>query len=83
MNYSAVYHKPVACHKCGCSQDLPADLQSCECHCHPANWPANAAPGLLDACIQFTRWINGGPMTLGDCARQARAAIAKTEAAPL
>ena len=44
-----VYHKPVACSKCGCSQDLPDDLQECRCQCHPANWPAGTSQQLLDA----------------------------------
>ena len=75
-----IYHKPVACPKCGCSQDLPADLQSCPCHCHPANWPADAAPELLEAAKAFVR-LYPGHDECGHCAVcVCRAAITKTEA---
>lgn len=33
-----IFKHEELCKSCGCSQDMPCEMQNCECVCHPANW---------------------------------------------
>ncbi len=57
---SDVYHKPQACPKCCCSQDLPAGVQSCNCRCHPANWS-------VETIAQLRRYLDESNKLLARC----------------
>jgi len=88
INLGAVYHKPAACRVCGCTQDLPADLQTCPCRCHPANWEPNIVQEILSAMVEYRKWFDtctrtGNPdweEQAANASQRLDDAIAKTEA---
>lgn len=74
-----VIRKPFMCSLCHCSQTLPADLQTCECPCHPRDLAGGDQSELVRELVEALKAVLSDTLAPVNtlAMQQARAALAK------